>query len=156
MTFRSIATESVYSMDERSFQRLLRRTVAIPVALLVLLAVVLVVEIASLRSALHTVDHADDILEDSRSLARTMVEMESAIRGFYLTGERSYLDPYLADRPLVSKELDELRWLTNDDPEQHAQLEQLRLLDLRWMDFAERLLHDPLAGRQPAAYSEGR
>ena len=35
-------------MDERSFQRLLRRTVAIPVALLVLLAVVLVVEILSL------------------------------------------------------------------------------------------------------------
>ena len=39
-------------MDERSFQKLLRRTVAIPVALLGLLAIVLVIEILTLTGSL--------------------------------------------------------------------------------------------------------
>jgi len=67
-------------MDERSFHRLLRRTVAIPVALLVLLAVVLVVEILSLTSALRWVDHAEEVVADSRELMRNMTNMETAIR----------------------------------------------------------------------------
>ncbi len=49
-------------MDERSFQRLLRRTVAIPVALLVLLAGVLVVEILTLTDSLRRVAHTDQVI----------------------------------------------------------------------------------------------
>lgn len=130
-------------MDERSFQRLLRRTVAIPVALLVLLAVVLVLEIVSLRSALHTVDHADDILENARSVAQAIVEMESAIRGFYLTGDRSYLTEYLTDEPIVIRELNLLRSLTGDDEQQHARLEELQALDKRWIEYANGILNGP-------------
>src|SRR5499427_1519335 len=87
-------------MDERSFQRLLRRTVAIPVALLVLLAVVLVVEILSLTSALRWVDHAEEVIADSRELMRNMIDMETAIRGYYLTGNRSFLEPFVASSQL--------------------------------------------------------
>ena len=69
--------QSAYSMDERSFQRLLRRTVAIPVALLVLLAVVLVVEILSLTSTLRQFDSTLEVISNARSLLRYMVDMES-------------------------------------------------------------------------------
>ena len=151
MTFRSPAPESAYCMDERSFQRLLRRTVAIPVALLVLLAVVLVVEILLLKSALHTVDHADEILEDARSVAHTVVEMESAIRGFYLTGDRGYLDQYLADEPVVIRELNLLRSLTSDDPQQHARLDELQVLDQRWIEYVDEILNDPHAAQNAEA-----
>ncbi len=59
-------------MDERSFQRLLRRTVAIPVALLVLLAIVLVVEILSLTGSLRLVDHTDQVITNARQAMRYM------------------------------------------------------------------------------------
>src|ERR1700758_1952459 len=104
-------------MDERSFQRLLRRTVAIPVALLVLLAVVLGIEILSLSSASNWVDHAEEVIADSRELMRNMTEMETAIRGYYLTGDRSYLEPYLASKERAFRELDLLSKLTANEPE---------------------------------------
>ena len=69
-------------MDERSFQKLLRRTVAIPVALLVLLAGVLVVEILTLTGSLHLVEHTDEVITNARQVMRYMVDMESSARGF--------------------------------------------------------------------------
>ncbi len=110
-------------MDERSFQRLLRRTVAIPVALLVLLAVVLVIEILSLSSALRWVDHAEEVIADSRELMRNMIEMETGIRGYYLTGDRTFLEPFMASKAGVCRELDLLGKLTADEPEVHRKLD---------------------------------
>ena len=83
-------------MDERSFQRLLRRTVAIPVILLVLLAVTLLVEILTLTSSLKWVDHAEQVISNSRQLMRYMVDMETGVRGYHLTGDKSFLEPYEA------------------------------------------------------------
>jgi hypothetical protein len=59
------------AMDERTFQKLLRRTIAVPVALLVLLAGVLVVEILSLTGSLHRVDHTDQVISNERQGFRT-------------------------------------------------------------------------------------
>ena len=129
-----------HSMDERSFQRLLRRTVALPVALLVLLAGVLVVEILSLTSALHRVDGTLEVISNARSLLRYMVDMESSIRGYYLTGKPEYLKPYVADKSGVSRELAILRLLTANDPVQKHRIEELSELDRRWIAFADRSL----------------
>jgi PAS domain S-box-containing protein len=127
-------------MDEQSFKRLLRRTVAIPVALLVLLAGVLTIEILSLTSALRWVDHAEEVISNSRQLMRYMIDMETGIRGYYLTGDRSFLDPFVAARPGVFQELDLLQRLTADEPNTLQRLSEVRQLDLKWMDYAEHLL----------------
>ncbi|HEX8893416.1 MAG TPA: CHASE3 domain-containing protein, partial [Terriglobales bacterium] len=67
-------------------------------ALLVLLAVLLTVEILSLTSALRWVDHAEEVIANSRQLMRYMIEMETGLRGYYLTGNRRFLDPFVASR----------------------------------------------------------
>src|SRR5215469_6221791 len=131
------------SMDEQSFKRLLRRTVAIPVALLALLAVLLTVEILNLTSALRWVDHAAEVVTNSRQLMRYMIDMETGIRGYYLTGDRRFLDPFAAARPGVFQELDLLQRLTANEPEAQQRLSEVRQLDLRWMDYANHLLEQP-------------
>ena len=143
-------------MDERSFHRLLRRTVAIPVALLVLLAVVLTVEILSLTSALRLVDHEDEVIANARTLMRYMVDMETGIRGFYLTGDRTFLEPYVAAKPQVSEELRLLQELTSDEPEQHKSLEEIQTLDFRWMEYADHLLQETSRSRTPEEYTTGK
>ncbi len=156
MTFRSIAPESVYGMDERSFQRLLRRTVAIPVALLVLLAGVLVVEILSLTSALRWVDHAEEVIADSRQLMRNVTDMETGIRGYYLTGDRSFLAPFVAAKSGVFTELDLIEKLTANEPDVHRQLAEVRDLDLRWIDYADQLLLQTPAHLSTQEYAVGK
>ncbi len=81
-------------MDQRSFQRLLRRTVLIPVVLLGLLAVTLVVEIVSLTASLHWVDQTDQIIASARQLMGNMLDMEGSLRGYYATGDKAFLDSY--------------------------------------------------------------
>ena len=143
-------------MDERTFQRLLRRTVAVPVALLVLLAFVLVVEILSLNSALRWVDHAEEVIADSRELMRYMIDMETGIRGYFLTGDRSFLEPFIAAKPGVVQELGLLQRLTADEPDEQRRLAEVRQLDLRWMDYADHLLQQPAGHLSAQDYSAGK
>jgi len=143
-------------MDERSFQRLLRRTVAIPVALLVLLAAVLVAEILYLTASLRKVDSTLEVISNARSLLRYMIDMESSIRGFYLTGKPEYLAPYVADKTAVSQELALLGELTADTPDQHQRVEELRDLDRRWIDYADHSLAEPAAQRTQEEFENAK
>ena len=143
-------------MDERRFKRLLRRTVVIPVTLLALLAVLLTVEILSLRSARRWVDHAEEVISDSRQLMRYVIDMETGIRGYYLTGNRSFLDPFVAARPGVYQELYLLRQLTADEPEAQQRLSEVRQLDVRWMEYADRLMQQPAGRLSTEEYAEGK
>src|SRR5271157_5329988 len=106
------APESAPTMDERSFHKLLRRTIAIPVALLVLLAAVLGVEIVSLNGSLHLVDHADLVITNARQAMRYMVDMESSARGFELTGDERFLVPFRNAEAQLPASVDALAQLT--------------------------------------------
>jgi PAS domain S-box-containing protein len=130
-------------MDERSFQRLLRRTVLIPVVLLVLLAVTLLVEILTLTSSLKWVDHAEQVISNSRQLMRYMVDMETGVRGYHLTGDRSFLDPYQAAKVRVPEQQALLLRLTADTPDQQRRFREIKDLDSRWINYAEALVKEP-------------
>jgi PAS domain S-box-containing protein len=124
-------------MDERSFQRLLRRTVAIPVVLLVLLAVVLGVEILSLTGTLRLVDHADLVIANARQAMRYMVDMESSARGFELTGEDRFLQHFRSSESQLPASIDALTQLTGDNPLQQSRVQDIRALDEHWVNWAE-------------------
>jgi PAS domain S-box-containing protein len=127
-------------MDQRSFQRLLRRTVLIPVISLLLLTATLVVEIVGLTTSFGSVDNADQVIADARQLMRSMTDMESELRGFFLTGDQSFLDAYNSAKAGVFEQLAVLDHLTSDNPSQQRRLQELRDLDLRWIQYSEQLL----------------
>ena len=127
-------------MDQRSFQRLLRRTVLIPVALLLLLTATLVVEILGLTTSFGWVDHADQVIVNVRELMRYMQDMESGLRGFYLTGDQSFLDAYKTAKEAVPEQLSVLDHLVSDNPSQRRRLRELHDLAIRWIQYSEQLL----------------
>ncbi|MGC2111926.1 MAG: CHASE3 domain-containing protein, partial [Candidatus Korobacteraceae bacterium] len=127
-------------MDQRSFHLLLRRMVALPVFLLVLLAIVLASEILLLNASLRWVDHSDQVIANARQLMRNIVEMETGLRGYYLTGDQSFLAPYDDSRSKVAEQLDSLRQATIDNPAQQERLRQVQNLDLRWIRWADQQL----------------
>ncbi len=133
-------------MDQRSFQRLLRRTVAIPVILLMLMVALLAGEMLLLRISLRRVDHSSQVIANTRQLMRYMVEMEGAERAYYLTGDRSFPDSYREARskiPDVEMVLDKM---TADNPEQQQRLMEIYDLNSQWMSWADaRLARGPNA-----------
>jgi len=131
-------------MDQRSFQKLLRRTVLIPVVLLVLLAATLVVEILTLTSSLKWVDHAEQVISNSRQLMRYMIDMETGVRGYHLTGDKSFLEPYQAAKDRLPAQQELLLQLTAGYPDQQRQIREIRDLESLWIDYAEALLQQPV------------
>jgi PAS domain S-box-containing protein len=138
-------------MDQRSFQRLLRRTVALPVVLLMLLAVTLAAEILLLSVSLRWVDHSDQVIANARQLMRNIVEMDTGMRGYHLTNDQNFLDSYDDAKAKVPDQLALLESLISDNPEQQRRLKELRDLDLRWMQWADLQLVRGGGGAPPSA-----
>jgi PAS domain S-box-containing protein len=124
-------------MDQRSFQRLLRRTVALPVVMLVLLAATLVTEILLLTASLRWVDHSDQVISTARQLQRQVIEMETSLRGYYLTGDQSFLDSYNDAKSKVPQQAEYLLLLTSDNSSQQQRLQEVRNVDNRWIQWAD-------------------
>src|ERR1700686_132966 len=144
-------------MDPRSFQKLLRRTVLIPVVLLLLLTATLVLEILGLRTSFGWVDHTDQVIANARQLMRSMLDMESALRGYLLTADQSFLDAYKTANEAVPEQLAVLDHLISDNPGKQRRLRELRDLDLRWIQYSEQMLRQAGARSVSAQeYSAGK
>jgi PAS domain S-box-containing protein len=124
-------------MDQRSFQTLLHRTVALPVVLLGLLAVVLAGEILLLSDSLRWLDHSDQVISTARQLQRQIVEMETGLRGYRLTKDRTFLDAYHEAKSKLPEQSDALQRLVADNPSQTQRLQDLQHLYARWTAWSE-------------------
>lgn len=124
-------------METSSFRNLLRRTLFLPLVLLVLLAVTLVVEVLSLTSSLRWVDHSDRVIDASRQAMRSMVEMESSLRGYELTRDPEFLNTFDDARKRLPDNIDRMVSLTSDNQLQQKRLSEIGNLDNGWIKWAE-------------------
>lgn len=94
----------------------------------VVLVVTLAVELANLRNVYVTneaVEHTQSVELALQQILTTMVDAETGERGFIITGETSYLEPFNRARHAISGQMSELRELTADDPQHQADLDRL-------------------------------
>lgn len=124
-------------MQTRTFRSLLRRTLFFPLILLVLLAATLVVEVLSLTSSLSWVDHSDRVIDRSRQALRSVVEMESSLRGYELTRDQKFLDSFQDAKAQLPDQISGLVQLTADNQLQQNRLKEIATLDSAWIDWAE-------------------
>jgi len=94
----------------------------------------------SLSSANAWLRHTDEVRVRIALLRGTLLDAETGLRGYLFTGSAAFLDPYRLARADWRRELDDVRALTTDNPEQQARLHTL-----------ESLIADQLGG-----FSEGR
>jgi PAS domain S-box-containing protein len=126
-------------MDQATFNRLLRRSYALPLVAMLLLAGVLLWQIAVLVNAIRWVQRTDTIASDARYLMRAVLDMETGLRGYLLTGDTSFLEPYRASEPTVGKTFDEIdRMLT--DHAQKARVRDLREAFGTWHAYAQSMI----------------
>src|SRR5689334_24510169 len=71
------------------------------------------------------VTHTMQVIEHAQQLLTTMANAETGQRGFLLTNDDRYLDPYTQARTAVDGQLRDLTNLTADNPEQRARLQEL-------------------------------
>ncbi|AUG02574.1 two-component system sensor histidine kinase/response regulator [Pseudomonas sp. 09C 129] len=128
------------SVDEQSFRKLLSRNIALPLGVGVLSAVVFVSLISYLLSAIQWVQHSDRVINGINQAAKLTVDLETGMRGFLITGDEHFLDPYEVAKPQIFSELRELRGLVADNPQQVDRFKRLEALQEEWGLHAKNMI----------------
>jgi PAS domain S-box-containing protein len=81
-----------------------------------------------LREATRLVDRSQDVRKELEIALLLLIDAETGQRGFLITGESSYLEPYNAALAALPPRLERLRRLTADNPRQRASLAALEAL----------------------------
>jgi CheY-like chemotaxis protein/signal transduction histidine kinase/CHASE3 domain sensor protein len=124
-------------VTQESFRRILSRNISIPLGLGALSAVLFLVLIAYLLSILNWVEHSERVIGNANQVARLNSEMESGMRGYLVTGEESFLQPYEVALSRFDSEVGLLSSMVSDNPVQVARLKRITGLQQQWSEFAK-------------------
>lgn len=138
-------------METRKFRSLLRRTVLLPFVVVMSLAGALFWEARNLNSSLLWVDHTDQVIASSSRLYRLLIDMETGVRGYLLTGDDVFLQPYYEGERAINPEYQSLRALIADNPTEQARLEHIRDGYMGWRRYAEQMIQ---SRRTAAAFGD--
>ena len=97
------------STDEKSFRRILARNVALPLGVGVLGAMLFVALISYLLYVLSWVEHTDIVISNANDGLRLSVDQESGLRGYLISGNAAFLQPYEQARPRIRAAMAGLR-----------------------------------------------
>ncbi len=76
--------------------------------------------------------HTYDVLNESASLLTSLINIETGMRGFAITGGEQFLAPLNEGERSYQQHLAQLRLLTADNPKQQQRLSQLQALHDQW------------------------
>lgn len=128
------------SIDEQGFRKVLVRNITLPLAVGVLSVVVFIAILMYLISVMRWVDHTDRVINNANETARLSVDMETGMRGYLLTGDTQYLQPYEIARPRVTAQLQALQDLVLDNPAQVDRLTRVMALQQEWIGIATTMI----------------
>ncbi|MDT3718381.1 methyl-accepting chemotaxis protein [Pseudomonas oryzihabitans] len=102
--------------------------------LVIILALILAASrgFTEVNSAVRQNIHSYEVLQDSDAALLALVNMETGMRGFALTGKDDFLAPLNEGERLFTEQLQELIQLTHDNPEQQRSLTQLGADKAAW------------------------
>ncbi len=127
-------------LDEPTFHHDLRRVTLWPaLALGGALALLLALTLFLFRSA-DRVDHAAQAIRQVSAIEKLAVDMATGVRGFQLTRDPAFLQPWEAARGQIGVVLDQLAAQVADSPAQVAAVAEARGRFGRWQAQAEELL----------------
>lgn len=128
------------SVDEQRFRKLLSRNISLPLGLGLISAVFFVSLISYLLSTIQWVQHTDRVINNANDAVKLTVDLETGMRGFLLSGDEHFLDPYETAKPRIAVALNTLLELTADNPVQTDRLLRLQALQQEWSQYAQSLI----------------
>jgi CHASE3 domain sensor protein len=131
---------AVPAVDPHGFRRILYRNIALPLIVGVISVLGFVALIAYLLSTMNQVERSDRIIAETYAAAKLAVDQETGMRGFLLSGNESFLEPYRIGKPRMQAQLDALEQLVGEDGQQVQRVRLIKSLHDQWTVFVEDVL----------------
>ncbi|MBC3205283.1 response regulator [Pseudomonas sp. SWRI111] len=128
------------SVDEQRFRKLLSRNISLPLGVGAISAVFFVSLITYLLSVIQWVEHTDRVINNANEAVKLTVDLETGMRGYLLSGDEHFLDPYETAKPRIAVALNTLLELTADNPIQTDRLRRLQALQVEWANYAQSMI----------------
>jgi signal transduction histidine kinase/ActR/RegA family two-component response regulator len=126
-----------------SLRKIVLRALLLPSALTLLLVALTTTEILYLRQLGRWVEHTHAVLGSAAHSYRLIIDQETGMRGYILTGTPSFLEPYEKGRRAAPLVLGELARLVRDNPSQALRVEELGRELADWQRRASEILALP-------------
>jgi methyl-accepting chemotaxis protein len=82
----------------------------------------------SIDNTTHWVDHTYQVITTVNQVTTTLLNAETGQRGYIITGDASYLEPYNGAQASLDSEIKTLRDLTSDNPTEQQNIDVLQTL----------------------------
>ncbi|HEY7086723.1 MAG TPA: CHASE3 domain-containing protein [Tepidisphaeraceae bacterium] len=119
-------------LTQQEFNRTLWRAIIPPLLLLAAHASIITVLLIYWAQAHQRSRHSDQVLAATSDLERLLVNMETGYRGYLLTGQEPFLEPYEKSRGRVTPVIANLRNELRDAPAQLDRLARVEGLFRQW------------------------
>ena len=121
---------------------------------------VLLSSVSDLRASERRARQSEEVLVEANRLERLVIDLETGQRGFIITGEERFLEPWRDARAALPNETSTLERLVADSPQQEARAQALtKAAESYLQDYSIPLvdgaMHDLTSARSVAATSEG-
>jgi PAS domain S-box-containing protein len=130
-------------LEAAAYRRLLFRLLALPIIALGLLALTLAYGIQQMQRSARRVDRSDQVIAHANKLVKLMVDEETGLRGFLITRDPVFLQPYREANQQLEPEFTALFNLIKRDPEQTARLQRLKTGFQAWQQDAAEAIAPP-------------
>ncbi|MEY4510951.1 MAG: hypothetical protein RLZZ450_3073 [Pseudomonadota bacterium] len=125
----------VSTTDTKSpLRRRLLLALATPLLVLVLVGLVLGLQVTRLSDNATWLDHSSNVIAKSYEMQKAIVDQETGLRGYLITENREFLEPFERARPLDT--LSELATLVEDNTQQRSYVAELRRRYELWLSAA--------------------
>ena len=132
-------TEPAY-LHQENFRRILSRNISLPLGVGALSAAVFVGLIVYLLSALSWVEQTGRIISGANQITELSADMEASMYGYLVTGEESFLQPYVVTKPRIAAETESLAKLVDHNPVQLNRLRRIGALQVEWNQLTEKIV----------------
>jgi len=105
-------------IDETPLARRLLVALVTPVILLIAAGTLLGIQVSRMAEDARWVDHSDEVIGKTYEVEKVIIDQETGFRGYIITADRLFLEPYLKAKPLDI--LQQLSVLVADSPEQEG------------------------------------
>lgn len=139
-------------MDHKDFQRILIRALVLPLVLMALVAGIFLWQINRLLSATGWVDRTNQIIAQAHEVQKLLIDLETGVRGYLITGNPVFLEPYEKALPAINPSLEGLSSPVADDPAQVQRLAEIRSLHAEWQRYARDVIAMRARGGDYQAY----
>jgi len=144
------------AIDAEQFKRIARRNVVLPMFTGVISVLGFLLVVWYFMTVTGWVGHTHQVIGELNELTTLQSDMESATRGYVITGDESFLAPYRLARPQLDAQFDDLLRQTADNPVQTDRLRRMQLLQQAWETFADQTIAVRRKGGDAAADIQAR